>query len=70
MAQTIGITLFQHATLTLRKRNTCTMTTSDVAIGAALELLSAVWANLSHCLYGAILGFSSTTPNDEGQADG
>lgn len=70
VAQAIGITLFQHATLVLREWHTCTMTTRNIAIGTALKLLSTVWANLSHRLYGATLGFSSTTPSGEGQADG
>ena len=51
VAQTIGIPLFQHATLTLREGYGRAVATRDIAIGTTFKSISAVWANLSHKLF-------------------
>lgn len=70
VAQAIGIPLFQRATLTLREGYGRAVATRDIAIGTTFKSISAMWTNLSHILYGATPGSSSTTPSDEDQAGG
>ena len=51
VAQTIGIPLFQRATLTLREGYGRAVATRDIAIGTTLKSISAMWTDLSHKLF-------------------